>query len=67
VEEYGLLPTSVSLLVNILLAGGVFSASMFIMKLLGSGGTKALSKITSLFLAAIAVMMIRKGITQILS
>ena len=35
-------------------------------KTLGEAGTKALSKITSLLLAAIAVMMIRKAIVQLL-
>jgi small neutral amino acid transporter SnatA (MarC family) len=35
------------------------------MKIFGEAGSKALSKVTSLLLAAIAVMMIRKGIFQI--
>jgi len=33
-----------------------------VMRVLGEAGTKALSKIMSLLLAAIAVMLIRKGI-----
>jgi small neutral amino acid transporter SnatA (MarC family) len=36
-----------------------------LMKSIGPSGTKALSKITSLLLAAIAVMMIRKGFSQL--
>jgi small neutral amino acid transporter SnatA (MarC family) len=36
------------------------------MKVLGEAGSKALSKIMSLMLAAIAVMLTRKGIAQIL-
>ena len=35
------------------------------MKLMGEAGAKALSKVTSLLLAAIAVMLIRKGILQL--
>ena len=64
VSQYGLVPTVVSLLTNILLAGLLFRLSFVLMKSLGEAGTKALSKITSLLLAAIAVMLIRKGLEQ---
>jgi multiple antibiotic resistance protein len=47
---------------NILVAGLVFSGSFWLIKTLGDAGTKALSKIMSLLLAAIAVMLMRKGI-----
>ena len=53
------------MLVNILLAGIIFGASPVLMKVLGEAGSKALSKITSLLLAAIAIMLIRKGITEL--
>ena len=62
ISQYGLLATLISVLVNILLAGTIFSFSSVLIKVLGEAGTKALSKITSLLLAAIAVMMMRKGI-----
>ena len=62
ISHYGLFATLISVLVNILLAGAIFSSSTFLIKVLGEAGSKALSKITSLLLAAIAVMMIRKGI-----
>jgi multiple antibiotic resistance protein len=65
-DTYGVLPTLISVLTNIILAGAIFwSASIFI-RILGVAGSRALSKITSLLLAAIAVMMIRKGITFML-
>jgi len=67
VEEYGLVPTLFSILVNVLLAGVIFSASDRIMKILGVAGSRALSKVVSLLLAAIAVMMIRKGIFQLIN
>ena len=35
-------------------------------RVLGDAGAKALSKVSSLFLAAIAVMLVRKGIAQII-
>jgi multiple antibiotic resistance protein len=62
ISEYGLLPTVVSVIGNILFAGLVFSGSFWLIKGLGEAGTKALSKIMSLLLAAIAVMLMRKGI-----
>lgn len=66
IAEYGLYATLISVLANVLLAGAIFSFSDTMIKVLGESGSKALSKITSLLLAAIAVMMIRKGITSLL-
>jgi multiple antibiotic resistance protein len=65
ISQYGLFATLVSVLANILLAGIIFSASSVMMKVLGEAGSKALSKITSLLLAAIAVMLIRKGLVEL--
>jgi len=62
IDEYGLAATLIAVVANILLAGLIFSLSRFLIRILGEPGTKALSKITSLLLAAIAVMMIRKGL-----
>jgi multiple antibiotic resistance protein len=66
VSEYDYLPTIVSVVVNILLAGLIFRLSTSLIKFLGDAGSKALSKIFSLLLAAIAVMLIRKGLVQFL-
>jgi len=66
VSQYGLLPTMISVIANILVAGFVFSLASALIKFLGEAGSKALSKITSLLLAAIAVMLIRKGLEQFL-
>jgi multiple antibiotic resistance protein len=66
VSQYGLVPTIISVIVNILFAGIVFSSSSLLIRFLGEAGSKALSKITSLLLAAIAVMLIRKGLQQFL-
>jgi multiple antibiotic resistance protein len=62
IGEYGILPTLISVTVNIVIAGLIFYSSSFLTRIFGDAGSKALSKIISLFLAAIAVMMIRKGI-----
>ncbi|MBC8471793.1 MAG: MarC family protein [Planctomycetes bacterium] len=66
VSQYGLVPTIISVIANILFAGIVFSLSSLLIRFLGEAGSKALSKITSLLLAAIAVMLIRKGLEQFL-
>ena len=67
IDQYGLVATLISVFVNLLFVGILFSFSGAVMKFLGEGGTKALSKLVSLLLAAIAVMMIRKGLMQIIS
>lgn len=67
IDVYGTLPTLISILCNVILAGAIFTFSDLIIKAVGIPGTRALSKITSLLLAAIAVMMIRRGIFFILA
>jgi multiple antibiotic resistance protein len=62
VREFGYIYTLISLIINLLLT---FLALLFaeqIKKLLGESGSKAFAKVASLFLAAIAIMMIRIGI-----
>ena len=66
ISQYGLFATLISVLVNILLAGIIFGASSFMMRILGEAGSKALSKIASLLLAALAIMLIRKGIVELI-
>jgi multiple antibiotic resistance protein len=62
ISQYGLLPTVISVIANILVAGLIFGGSYQLIRILGEAGTKALSKIMSLLLAAIAIMLIRKGV-----
>ena len=66
IAEYGLYSTLASVLINVILAGIIFSFSEVLIKFIGISGSKALSKVMSLLLAAIAIMMVRKGIIQIL-
>jgi multiple antibiotic resistance protein len=67
VNEYGILMTSLAVLINIAIAITVFWFAVPLSSLLGSAGSKVLSKIASLFLASIAIMLIRKGIIAIVS
>lgn len=66
IGEYGIFSTLISVVINVLLAGLMFFSSHLLIKIFGESGTKALSKVMSLFLGAIAVMMIRKGMLQLL-
>lgn len=61
-NEYGLMATLISLSLNIAIAGLLFLQSQVLVRLMGEAGSAALSKITSLLLASIAVMMIRRGV-----
>lgn len=67
IETHGISPTLISLTINVIFAGVIFSFSNVLIKVLGEAGARALSKIMSLLLGAIAVMMIRKGFLQIIA
>jgi multiple antibiotic resistance protein len=62
VDQYGLLATLLAVTANILLTGIFFNYSTQMMKWIGETGSNAISRVVSLLMAAIAVMMIRKGI-----
>jgi len=66
-EEHGRLPTLAAMTVNIILAGLIFGSSRTITRLMGKAGTRTFSKIANLILAAIAVMIVRKGILNFIS
>ena len=66
INEYGLVATAAAIVINILIAGVVFFFAGSIHPFLGKAGAKTISKIASLLLAAIAVMMVRKGIISII-
>ncbi|MBI5144468.1 MAG: MarC family protein [Candidatus Omnitrophica bacterium] len=61
-DSYGIFLTISSFILNLIIVWVMFSYAAAISNFLGKAGSKAVSKIASLLLAAIAVMMIRKGI-----
>jgi multiple antibiotic resistance protein len=65
-NQHGLFPTASAIVVNVLLAGVVFSLADRIHRFLGKAGSRTVSKVASLLLAAIAVMMVRRGIAAFL-
>jgi len=64
---HGMSLTALALITNIGIAGAIFWFAQPITRFLGNAGTMILSKIASLFLATIAVMLIRKGLIEIIS
>lgn len=67
VDNFGYIPTILSMVLNFIIILIVLLNAKLIMKLIGDGGSKAFAKVASLFLAAIAVMMIRVGVLNVLS
>ena len=65
-DIFGIPVTMISLVVNIIIVWIIFSSAGRIILFLGEGGARAASKVFSLFLAAIAVMIIRRGIEGVL-
>lgn len=66
-NQYGAGWTAAAIVANILIAGIVFRFAGSIGRVLGRVGEKIVSKIAMLLLAAIAVMMVRKGIEAFLT
>lgn len=64
-DSFGAWPTFTALVLNMLIVWVTLVKADFIIKLIGTGGTRAFSKIMYILLAAIAVMMVRRGIMGI--
>lgn len=65
--EHGLLPTLSALVANLGLVALTLFHARRIHRAFGRSGSKALSKLAELLLAAIAVMIVRKGLVQIIA
>ena len=65
--QYSAVMVLFSFVLNMAIAWVVFHQAERLTKLLGHGGLMAVTKIASLLLAAIAVRVIRLGVTGILS
>jgi len=65
-EQHRMAMTLLAVGANVLIVGVVFWFASTISSRLGSAGTRTLSKIASLLLACIAVMMMRKGIVALI-
>ena len=65
-DQYGYLVTLASLAINLGLVWFAFRQARWIARVLGKAGSRAFAKIAALFLAGIAVMMIRVGLANII-
>ena len=65
VDSFGLIPTFWSLLLNMIIAWLFFKYADTFIRLMGDAAIRAFSKVAYILLASIAVMMIRKGITEV--
>ncbi len=63
VDQYGYIMAITAILVNLIIVWAIFRNSSLIMRLMGEGGSKAFAKVAALLMAAIAIMMIRVGMT----
>ncbi len=61
-EAYGYLPTLTSLVLNMILVFLVLAFSPWLGRIMGNAVSRAVGKVSSLFLAAISVALIRAGI-----
>ncbi len=66
VDSQGIPMTLGALLVNLLIVLVVLLNSKFIIRIMGEAGSQAFAKVAALFMAGIAVMMIRSGVEGVL-
>ncbi len=66
VTSYGYVWAIASLVANMVIVWVVFVQAKWITRAMGKAGSRAVAKVAALFLAGIAVMMIRSGITGML-
>ncbi|MCJ7514625.1 MAG: MarC family protein [Dehalococcoidia bacterium] len=66
IDQYSVIIVTISFVLNLAIGWLLFTQANRVVRFLGQGGVKAASKIISLFLAAIAIKMIRQGVLQVL-
>jgi multiple antibiotic resistance protein len=67
VDTQGFIPTLIAFGLNLLVLGAVLLKADIILSLLREGGARAFVKIMGILLAAIGIMMVRRGIMQLIS
>lgn len=66
IDHYGVVPTVVSLVLNLFIVWAALRGAHTITRFIGKNGIIAISKVMALLLAAIAVMMIRIGLENLI-
>ena len=65
-HSYGAILTLASLVLNIAIVWVTLMGAKQVVKVIGEQGAAVVSKVSSLFLAAIAVMLVRRGLVELL-
>ncbi len=65
-DLYGPAPTMISIVLNLLIVAVVLLNADKLLYLIGEGGAKGTAKVVSVLLAAIGVMMVRRGVIAII-
>ena len=65
-DSYGMVPTISAVVINLLIVYTALRYSTYILRFTGRSGAKGIAKVATLLLAAIGVMMVRMGITEII-
>ena len=66
-DSYGLMPTLFAFMLNLFFTLLIFEQADKLIKALGEGGIKGIAKVMNLFLAAIGIMMMRRGILEMIA
>ncbi len=66
VDSFGVAPTFISIVLNMFIVWLTFRYTDFFVRIMGEPGMRAFAKIMYILLAAIAVMMMRKGVMEFL-
>jgi len=66
IDQYSIIIVIISFVINLTIGWLLFTQANRVVAFLGQGGVRATSKIISLFLAAIAIKMIRQGVLLVL-
>ncbi|MEW6144500.1 MAG: MarC family protein [Thermodesulfobacteriota bacterium] len=67
VDTYGFLPSLIAFVLNLIVLFFALFKADAILSVLGENGTRAFAKIMSILLAAIGIMMVRKGIMELIA
>ena len=66
VDTFGYVATLISLALNLAIVWLVFHYAEFISRIVGKTASRAFAKVAALFMVAIAVMMVRVGLTEMI-
>ncbi len=67
VDNHGFVPTLISFGLNLIILGAALLKADIIFSVLGEGGARGFAKVMHILLAAIGIMMVRRGVMELIS